>query len=108
MHGPGGDEPIVWYEYDATGSLDRRWLFADERGSIIGQTDGAGIVTATYAYGPNGEPQSWGGSRFSYTGQIALPEVRLYYYKAREYDPNGGRFLQTDPIGYSGGANLYA
>ena len=37
-----------------------------------------------------------------------LPEVGLYYYKARMYQPVLGRFLQTDPIGYAGGANLYA
>ena len=38
-----------------------------------------------------------------------LPELGLYYYKARFYAPQLGRFLQTDPIGYGGdGPNLYA
>ena len=32
----------------------------------------------------------------------------LYYYRARAYSPTWGRFLQPDPIGYAGGANLYA
>jgi hypothetical protein len=32
----------------------------------------------------------------------------LYYYRARMYSPTWGRFLQPDPIGYAGGANLYA
>jgi hypothetical protein len=32
----------------------------------------------------------------------------MYDYKARIYSPTLGRFLQTDPIGYDGGENLYA
>ena len=36
------------------------------------------------------------------------PESGLYYDRARYYAPALGRFLQTDPIGTSGGINLYA
>jgi len=37
-----------------------------------------------------------------------LPETGVYHYKARAYEPNLGRFLQTDPMGYDAGLNLYA
>jgi len=32
----------------------------------------------------------------------------MYYYRARFYNPRLGRFMQTDPIGFGGGMNLYA
>jgi RHS repeat-associated protein len=35
--------------------------------------------------------------RFSYTGREWDNESGLYYYRARSYDPNIGRFLQIDP-----------
>ncbi len=40
VHGPGVDEPVVWYEGDDT--TDRRWLTADERGSIIAVANSSG------------------------------------------------------------------
>ena len=103
VHGPGVDEPIVWYE--GSGTSDRRYLITDHQGTAIAE-DGASVVR--YAYGPYGEPASWNGARFRYTGQAALPEAQLYHYKARVYDPVLGRFLQTDPIGYDQDLNLYA
>ena len=105
VHGPGTDEPVVWYE--GAGLTARRWLHQNQQGSIIAQSDATTTATV-YAYGPYGEPSSWTGSRFSYTGQTMLGEVRLYYYKARFYDPETGRFLQTDPIGTDDDLNLYA
>ena len=59
-------------------------------------------------YDEYGKPQSGNVGRFQYTGQMWLNEVGVYYYKARDYQPGLGRFLQTDPIGYDAGANLYA
>jgi RHS repeat-associated protein len=99
---------LVWYE--GSGTSNRQWLHTDAQGSVVAWSDVNGNVTSSqlYQYGPYGEPQAWGGSRFQYTGQIAIPEAQLYYYKARVYDPITGRFLQTDPIGYKDDLDLYA
>jgi RHS repeat-associated protein len=104
VHGPGTDDPIVWYEGATLAT--RTHLHADERGSIVATTDASDLATI-YTYGPHGEPNNWTGSRFRYTGQTAIPEARLYYYKARIYSPTLGRFLQTDPIGTKDDLNLY-
>lgn len=106
IHGDGTGEPLV--SYVGNDHSTPRWLHADRQGSIIAWSDASGLVKTTYAYSPYGEPNAWSGSRFLYTGQVALPEVQLHFYKARLYDPVQGRFLQTDPIGQQDDPNLYA
>ncbi len=106
VHGPGVDEPLVWYEGSTT--ANKSWLYADHLGSIIGTANSAGTSTAIHSYGPFGEPNVTTGVRFRYTGQQYLGGLNLYYYKARFYSPALGRFLQTDPIGTADDLNLYA
>ena len=114
VHGPGTDEPLVWYE--GSGTADRRFLHADERGSIVALSDSAGALIALNKYDEFGRAQNTHPAaytdqpygRFGYTGQAWLWEVGEYHYKARNYDPELGRFLQTDPIGYADSPNLYA
>jgi RHS repeat-associated protein len=107
VHGPGTDNPIVWYEGNAINSSTRRFLMADERGSIVSITDSAGTTIALNSYDEYGIPAAGNIGRFGYTGQTWLAEVGLWYYKARMYSPTLGRFMQTDPIGYADGINWY-
>ena len=105
IHGPGADTPLVWYE--GSGTNDRRWLIPDERGSIIAITNSSGTATNINRYDEYGVPASTNVGRFQYTGQAWIPELQLYYYKARIYAPTLGRFMQTDPTGYDDGPNWY-
>jgi RHS repeat-associated protein len=103
IRGPGADEAVAWY--DGTGSTDIRHLFADERGSIV-LTRGAGSTINTYdEFGVAG-PGNVG--RLQYTGQMAIPAAGVTHFKARTYNADLGRFMQTDPIGYADGMNWYA
>jgi RHS repeat-associated protein len=112
IHGESTDQPLVWYASSAITAP--QYLFANYQGSIIAYTNAAGAFSESYHYDPYGNPVNptggvyWYGSRFRFTGQIALPDAYLYYYKARVYDPAAGRFLQTDPVGSKDDLDIYA
>jgi RHS repeat-associated protein len=85
----------------------RAVLIPDIQGSVIGSLDSGSGTLSKIGYLPYGK--SVGGTApFGYTAQRIDPETNgLYYYRGRHYSPAWGRFLQIDPIGFSGGSNLY-
>ena len=68
VFGPGADEPLVWYE--GAGTSDRRWLHADERGSVAAISNGSGAPIAIDSYDEYGMPGTANIGRFQYTGQM--------------------------------------
>lgn len=86
---------VYCYHYNATAST-------------VALTDQSQAVVNKYAYDAFGAvanqveaiPQS-----FTYVGQFGVMREPngFYYMKARYYDPNVGRFISEDPIGFAGG-----
>jgi len=83
-------------------------------GSTIAMTDQTQTVQNAYSYDPYGNivnqseavPQS-----FKYVGLygVMTEQNGFYYMRARYYDPQVGRFVSEDPIGFAGGdVNLMA
>jgi RHS repeat-associated protein len=97
-------------------SNTRETMVPDIQGSMIATLDATSGALTNAGYQPFGENPSVTSGAFRYTGQRYDAETAgsasqpsgLYYYRARMYSPTWGRFLQTDPISYSGGMNLYA
>lgn len=109
VYGPSVDEPIVWYE--GADFSSKRYLLADERGSVVAVTDASGAATAINSYDEYGIPDLsdiTNKGRFRFTGQAWLSELGMYSFKARIYSPTWGRFLQIDPAGYPDGPNWYS
>ncbi|MEC4020976.1 RHS repeat-associated core domain-containing protein [Streptomyces sp. H27-D2] len=81
----------------------------DALGSVVGLADADGTIATSYAYDPNGTPTSSGAATsnpYTFTGRED-DGTGLLYYRNRYYDPQTGRFISQDPIGYAGGPNLY-
>ncbi|MFP3984111.1 MAG: phospholipase A2 [Desulfurivibrionaceae bacterium] len=106
LHGPGIDEPLAMEQKG-----DLYFYHADGLGSITSLTDIKGRVVQSYEYSSYGIPKHQGNrvkQPYTYTGRELDKETGLYFYRARYYDPQLGRFISKDPIGFEGGDfNLY-
>lgn len=83
---------------------------ADGLGSVTSLSSSAGALTQTYTLDSFGKQTAASGSLtnlFQYTARESDAETDLYYYRARYYDPQSGRFLTEDPAGPKEGPNPY-
>ena len=96
VHGvSGGDDPMIAFNGAAADRSDAEYLYADRLGTITAGFDRLGALDTINTYDEFGVPGATGSSRntgrFRYTGQVYIPEIGLYHYKARAYSPRLGR-----------------
>jgi len=129
VYGPGGlltdkylrgvviDEVINGYHYDWPNKEKNLTFHHDHLNSVTAVTGHDGTTVETASYGPFGAMTSETGPALSggevanklrYTGREFDRETGLYYYRARYYDPEIGRFYTEDPLRFRAGINFYA
>lgn len=103
QNGPGIDNKL---RVQTGGSVN--YFIADHLGSTNGLADSSGALTTQTAYDSFGNQTSNLSTRYGFTGRETDNFTGLMHYRARFYDPNLGRFISEDPIGFGGGdINLY-
>jgi RHS repeat-associated protein len=80
----------------------------DALGSVIALSVDNGQKESEVSYAAYGSPvKAPAYHRFLYTGREWVTGVGLSDHRNRYYNPNSGRWLTPDPIGFTGGLNLY-
>jgi RHS repeat-associated protein len=106
-HGEETDQPLAM-----TRGGQSYFYGMDHLGSVRLVTDAAGAVANRYDYDAfgNWEATSYEtvANPFGFTARERDAESGLMFYRARYYDPQIGRFISEDPIGFEAGdLNLY-
>ncbi len=117
IYGNGIDEVLRFDKYNDT-VLTPYYFHINGIGSVTAVTDANGNIIERVEYDIYGMPtfkdsignvisKSSISNNIMFQGREYDPELNLYYFRARYYDPIMGRFLQTDPMDYQDSMNLY-
>ena len=122
--GQGIDNLLAMTVFESDGgiaSTNTYYAIKDHQNTVIALVDEAGSVVESYEYdawgnildvkdgvgNSIGNQQSAIGNRYTFQGREIDWTTGLYYFRARWYNPETGRWLSKDPIGIAGGLNQY-
>lgn len=114
----GSDEVIAQYVYgngvdtilQLAKDSQNYYYHRNSLGSVIGLSGAGDGFVDEYEYEPFGTlitSENNTNNPYLFTSRRFDEETGLYYYRARNYHPGWGRFLQRDPKGYIDRMNLY-
>ena len=114
LQGGGGIGGLISMTVQS-GALAGTYFYCyDGNWNVVALVNGAdGTIAARYEYGVFGEliratgPMAFV-NPFRFSTKYQDDETGFIYYGFRYYNPTTGRFLSRDPLGESGGENLYA
>jgi RHS repeat-associated protein len=104
FNGPGIDNHLR--QTSATTGVS--YFLNDHLGSTAALTNVNGNPVEQENYDSFGNSASSARTRYGYTGRERDPDTGMLYYRARFYDPQVGRFLSEDPMGFYAAVNWYA
>ena len=107
------DEPLI--KIGTGGTL---YYHRNRQYSIVALSDPTGNIVEQYAYTSTGVtttldattnpiPTTTKNNPYTYTSRRLDPTLNLYYFRARWFDPQLGRFTNRDPLQYVDGMSLY-
>jgi RHS repeat-associated protein len=108
--------PIAFVDYPHSDSEptegQARFIICDQRGAPVLVDDTNGVVVWEARLSPYGEAKITAATGIEFNlrfpGHYFDAATGLHYNRFRYYDPNLGRYLQSDPAGIGGGINVYA
>jgi RHS repeat-associated protein len=92
-------------------TLIGEWWLRDQQGTVQLVLDDSANVRGRYLFDPYGNLELYKGdkqARYLYTGKEFLPDLGLYYFNARLYDPKTLSFIGQDVLRESSSGYSYA
>jgi RHS repeat-associated protein len=111
-----GDLPVATLRPHSGGGIDIYYVHADQLGAprMVTRATDNGVMWRwdTEPFGataPNANPKGLGTFAYNlrFPGQYYDSETGLLYNYFRDYDPQTGRYVESDPIGLAGGVNTF-